>query len=143
MFDVDVWFGVSILIYDDFKSILICLTAWKIFGVMIKNSFCTFDGCGQVEKFYRSEDDDMFLCNIHRSFFGNSGKFQSDGGGLTIINYFDCFYMSYSVVIYITWVGHGWKSGRSVFWDLLIVERFLGVRGGDIGGHNLSGRLRM
>ena len=39
MFDVDVWFGVSILIYDDFKSILICLTAWKIFGVMIKIPF--------------------------------------------------------------------------------------------------------
>ena len=61
MFDVDVRFGVNILIDDNFKIILICLAAWKIFEVMIDNTFCRFNGCRRVEKVYRSEDDDMFL----------------------------------------------------------------------------------
>ena len=49
VFDINVWFGVSIFIYDDIKSILISLTAWKIFRVMIYDSFCRFDGCDRVE----------------------------------------------------------------------------------------------
>ena len=49
VFDINLWFGVGIFIYYDFKSILISLTAWKILRVIIYDSFCRFDGCGRVE----------------------------------------------------------------------------------------------
>ena len=74
----------GILIHNYFKCILICLATWKIFCVMVKNSFREFDDGGCVQEFNCCEYNNVFLSNIYGLVLGYSDELQCDRGGVSI-----------------------------------------------------------
>ena len=99
IFDVNIWFGVDIFIYNYFKYFLTCLTTREIFQVLVDDIFWIFDGDGWIKNLYNPEENDMFLCNIYNIFFCDCSKFQCEGCGVAIIDNFDYFCMCDSVMV--------------------------------------------
>lgn len=61
IFYVNIGFRVCIFIFNYFECILVCLTAWEIFWMLVYDSFQGFVGGRRIKDFDGGEDDNMFL----------------------------------------------------------------------------------